>query len=76
MEKDDKHGTRALIDENKNEFELSENLMKVITNFQDNIHDTAINYHRQLRDKQTIHSVLDEIDGNRRSKEKSFIKEI
>ena len=30
MVKDDKHSTRALIDENKNEFELSENLMKVI----------------------------------------------
>ena len=74
MVKDDKHSTRALIDENKNEFELSENLMKVITNFQDNIHDTAINYHRQLRDKQTTHSVLDEIDGIGEAKKKALLK--
>ena len=74
MVKDDKHRTRALIDENKNEFELSENLMKVITNFQDNIHDTAINYHRQLRDKQTTHSVLDEVDGIGATKKKALLK--
>ncbi len=74
MVKDDKHSTRALIDENKNEFELSENLMKVITNFQDNIHDTAINYHRQLRDKQTTHSVLDEVDGIGETKKKALLK--
>ena len=74
MVKDDKHSTRALIDENKNEFELSENLMKVNTNFQDNIHDTAINYHRQLRDKQTTHSVLDEIDGIGEAKKKALLK--
>ncbi len=74
MVKDDKHSTRALIDENKNEFELSENLMKVITNFQDNIHDTAINYHRQLRDKQTTHSVLDEVDGIGEAKKKALLK--
>ena len=74
MVKDDKHSTRALIDENKNEFELSENLMKVITNFQDNIHDTAINYHRQLRDKQTTHSVLYEVDGIGEAKKKALLK--
>ena len=74
MVKDDKHSTRALIDENKNEFELSENLMKVITNFQDNIHDTAINYHRQLRDKQTTQSVLDEVDGIGEAKKKALLK--
>ena len=74
MVKDDKHSTRALIDEDKNEFKLSENLMKVITNFQDNIHNTAINYHRQLRDKQTTHSVLDEVDGIGEAKKKALLK--
>lgn len=74
MVKNDKHSTRALIDENKNEFELSETLMKVVTNFQDNIHDTAINYHRQLRDKQTTHSELDKIKGIGEVKKQLLLK--
>ena len=74
MVKDDKHSTRALINEDKNEFVLSENLMKVITNFQDSIHETAINYHKQLRDKQTTHSVLDEVDGIGAAKKKALLR--
>ena len=37
--------------------------MKVITNFQDAVHDTAINYHRKLREKAIRKSELDEIKG-------------
>ena len=48
--------------------------MKVITNFQDNIHYTAINYHIQLIDKQTTHSVLDEVDGIGEAKKKALLK--
>ena len=46
MVKNDKHQTRALMDENRNELEISENLMNLITRFQDTVHDTAITYHR------------------------------
>lgn len=63
MVKDDKHSTRALINENREEIPLSEELMKLITYFQDCIHDKAISYHRKLRDKEMTKSELDMIDG-------------
>ena len=63
MVKNDKHQTRALINENREEYEISENLMNLITKFQDTVHDTAITYHRKLRDKQMKKSELDEING-------------
>lgn len=63
MVKNDKHQTRALIDENRNEFKISESLLNSITMFQDSVHDTAIGYHRKLRDASMIKSKLDEIPG-------------
>lgn len=63
MIKNDKHQTRALIDENKREIKLSDELMKAITNFQDCVHNTAIEYHRKVRSKEITKSLLDNIDG-------------
>ena len=63
MVKDDKHRTRALINENRQEIEISDKLKNLITEFQDTVHDTAITYHRKLRDKKIQSSELDEIEG-------------
>ena len=63
MVKNDKHRTRALMDENRKELELSEELMNLITHFQDCVHDTAISYHKKLRDAEVQKSQLDEIKG-------------
>ena len=63
MVKNDKHQTRALMDENRNELPISENLMNLITRFQDTVHDTAITYHRKLREKSVTKSELDNIKG-------------
>jgi excinuclease ABC subunit C len=63
MVKDNHHSTRALIDEEKNEYPISENLFNWITNFQDEVHNTAIEYHRKVRDKEMTKSKLDYIDG-------------
>ena len=63
MVKNDKHTTRALIDENKKEIDLSEELKNIITNFQDTVHDTAIEYHKKLRDNSITKSELDDIKG-------------
>lgn len=63
MVKNDKHQTRALINDERNEYKISEKLMKTITLFQDSVHDTAIGYHRKLRDASITKSVLDEITG-------------
>ena len=74
MVKDDKHSTRALINENREEIPLSEELMKLITYFQDCIHDKAISYHRSLRDKEITRSDLDGIDGIGEARKKELLK--
>ena len=63
MVKDDTHSTRALIDENRKEKQISEGLFLWITNFQNEVHNTAIEYHRKLRDKEMTKSKLDDIEG-------------
>ena len=74
MVKDDKHRTRALINEEREEFKISENLMNLITLFQDTVHDTAITYHRKLRDKAVTKSELDDIEGIGPSKKQALLK--
>ena len=63
------------MDENRNELKISQNLMNLITRFQDTVHDTAITYHRKLRDKQITKSQLDEIEGIGEVKKKALLKE-
>ena len=74
MVKNDKHQTRALMDENRNELPISENLKNLITKFQDEVHDTAISYHRKLRDSDITKSELDEIEGIGEVKKKALLK--
>jgi len=74
MVKDDKHTTRALIDEQRNEIKISEQLMNLITRFQDTVHETAIEYHRKLRDKEITKSKLDNIDGIGDVKKRELLK--
>ena len=61
--KNDKHKTRALINEQRKEILISETIKNFVTNFQEEVHKTAIEYHRKLRDKQITKSELDEIPG-------------
>jgi excinuclease ABC subunit C len=60
--KDDHHATRGII-YNNNELIInrSSNLMQLIRRIQDEVHRFAITYHRSLRDKRTLHSILDDI---------------
>ena len=75
MVKNDKHQTRALMDENRCELPISEKLMNLITKFQDTVHDTAITYHRKIRDKQMSKSELDNIPGIGEVKKKLLLKQ-
>lgn len=74
MVKNDKHRTRALINEQRQEYRLSEDLMNAITNFQDTVHDTAIGYHRKLRDKSIKKSALDNISGIGEKRKQELLK--
>ena len=63
MVKNDKHQTRALMNDKREELEISETLLNTITMFQDAVHDTAIGYHKKLRDEEITKSELDDIKG-------------
>ncbi len=74
MVKDNKHRTKALIDENRREIEISEELKNFITMFQDEVHNTAIQYHRKLREKEMTKSVLDSVKGIGGKKREALLK--
>lgn len=60
--KDDKHQTRGIIYNNKELIiNRNSNLMQMIRRIQDEVHRFAITYHRTLRDKRTLHSILEDI---------------
>ena len=75
MVKNDKHQTRALIDENRKELKLSQEIMNLITLFQDTVHNTAIGYHKTLREKEITKSELDKIEGIGPIRKKQLLKE-
>ena len=72
MVKDDSHTTRGIIYNNiEKNIPLNSNAMKLITRIQDEVHRFAISYHRTLRDKRVLKSILDEVPniGTVRKKE-------
>ena len=64
MVKDDNHRTRGLYF-NNTELPIDRNseCFRLITRIQDEAHRFAITFHRQLRSKEQVHSVLDDIPG-------------
>ena len=74
MVKDDTHSTRALINEEREEFQISDKLFNFITNLQDEVHKTAIEYHRKVRDKEMTKSKLDDISGIGEKKRTQLLK--
>lgn len=75
MVKDDKHNTRGLIYKNE-ELPLSmySNTMKLITRIQDEVHRFAITYHRSLRNKRVLHSILEDVPGIGEKRRKELLK--
>lgn len=64
MVKDDNHRTRGLYFHNRElPIDHSSEAFHLITRIQDEAHRFAIEYHRLLRSKGQVHSVLDEIHG-------------
>ena len=74
MVKDDKHNTKMLIDENKKQIPLEKNLMFFITNFQTEVHNTAIEYNKKLMNNNIAKSSLDEIKGIGPKKKQELLK--
>lgn len=76
MVKDDSHRTRGLYFQDR-EIPVSHSTegFKLITRIQDEVHRFAIEYHRLLRSKGQIHSVLDDIEGIGPARKKSLMRE-
>lgn len=75
MVKDDNHRTRGLF---YNNVEIPINkqgeTFQLITRIQDETHRFAIEYHRTLRSKNQIHSILDDIEGIGDTRRKALMK--
>lgn len=64
MVKDERHRTRGLFfNEKELPVETGSEGFYLMTRIQDEVHRFAIEYHRSLRSKNQVHSVLDEIPG-------------
>ncbi len=74
MVKDDNHRTRGLYyNDAEIPIEKDSEGFKLITRIQDEAHRFAIEYHRSLRSKGQVHSVLDEIPGIGPSRRKALM---
>lgn len=75
MVKDDNHRTRGLYYENREiPMDKSSEGFKLITRIQDEAHRFAIEYHRSLRGKEQVHSVLDDIPGIGPARRKALMR--
>ena len=64
MVKDDFHRTRGLYYQNEIiDFPKNSEAFRMVTRLQDEAHRFAITYHKALRGKEQVHSVLDDIKG-------------
>ena len=75
MVKDDNHRTRGLYYNNKEiSFQRNSEVFSMITRLQDEAHRFAITYHKQLRGREQVHSILDDIKGIGPAKRKALMQ--
>ena len=74
MVKDNKHNTKMLIDENKKQVPLNQNIMNFITNMQTEVHNLAIEYNKKLMNKDITKSKLDNIYGIGPAKKEKLLR--
>lgn len=75
MVKDDRHRTRGLYYNNVEvPMETDSEVFLLITRMQDEAHRFAITYHRSLRGKRSLASVLDDIPGVGEKRKKNLLK--
>ena len=76
MVKDDNHRTRGLYYQNREiEIDTRSEGFKLITRIQDEAHRFAIEYHRSLRSKEQVRSVLDGIPGVGPARRKALMRD-
>jgi len=65
LKKDDKHKTNIIVDDNLNEISIKQDnhLFLYLTKMQDEVHRFAISFHRDLKSKGSLESVLSNVSG-------------
>ena len=77
LKKDNKHTTSALLANDPiEEISVSKksNLFYYLERMQDEVHNFTINYHKQIRSKGSISSVLDNIEGIGEKRKKELLR--
>lgn len=75
MVKDDRHRTRGLYYQNREiEIDRSSEAFRLVTRIQDEAHRFAIEYHKRLRGKGQVHSILDDIEGIGDTRRKALMR--
>lgn len=76
LKKDDKHRTNTMIDRNLNVIPIDSksNLFLFLTKIQDEVHRYAIHYHRNIKSKGMLSSILDFVPGIGEKRKKELLK--
>lgn len=76
LKKDNHHATESLLDSNLNEIKIDRksNLFYYLERMQDEVHNYTINYHKQIRSKGSLESILDNIEGIGSKRKKELLK--
>ena len=77
LKKNDKHNTSELIGGKEGEvisIDKKSNLFLLLTKMQDEVHNFTISYHRQIRSKGSLSSILDHMEGIGEVRKKKLLK--
>ena len=76
LKKDDHHRTSLIVDSNLNNIDISKNnnLFLYLTRMQDEVHRYVISYHRNIKSKGSIESILNNVDGIGDKRRKELLK--
>lgn len=76
LKKDDKHRTNLIVDSNLEEIKVDpkSNLFLFLTKIQDEVHRYAISYHRNIKSKGMLSSLLDMVEGIGDVRKKELLK--
>ena len=75
LKKNDKHITTSLIKDNKEyDIDKTSDVFHLLTRIQDEVHRFTINYHKDIRSKGTLSSVLDNVPGIGSARKKNLLK--
>ena len=76
LKKDNKHTTNSIIGVNNEEILIDKksNLFYLLERMQDDVHEFTINYHKKIRSKGSLSSLLDNIEGIGEKRKKELLK--